>query len=238
MAINTIEYGKNFQQSLDKQILVGATSGWMQDNAGDVKYDGGDEVKIPSIALQGLADYDRDKGFVRGSVTLKYETMKMTQDRGRTFSLDAMDVNESNFVASAGTVMGEFQRLKVIPEIDSYRYSKIFALLKAKSRVTDGYTPAEDTILKKLQEDITNVEDVIGTGVPLVIIMTSMTRNILSEALKSSRRLDVSDFKQGEVNIKVKTFDEKPLIIVPSNRLKTLYKINDGTTPGLSLIHI
>ena len=34
MAVNTLEYAKNFQQSLDKQMLVGATSGWME-NAGD-----------------------------------------------------------------------------------------------------------------------------------------------------------------------------------------------------------
>ena len=46
MAINKIEYSKKFQTSLDKQMLVGATSGWMEDNAKDIQYDGGDEVKI------------------------------------------------------------------------------------------------------------------------------------------------------------------------------------------------
>ena len=49
----------------------------------------------------------------------------MTQDRGRSFNLDAMDVNESNFIATAGNVMGEFQRTKVVPEIDAYRISKL-----------------------------------------------------------------------------------------------------------------
>lgn len=56
----------------------------------------------------------------------------MTQDGGRTFSLDAMDVNESNFIASAGNVMSEFQRVNIIPEIDSYIYSKIYSLIKEK----------------------------------------------------------------------------------------------------------
>ena len=73
MAINKIEYSKKFQQSLDKLMLVSSTSGWMQDNAKNIQYDGGDEVKIPSIIMQGLANYDRDNGFVRGSVTLKYQ---------------------------------------------------------------------------------------------------------------------------------------------------------------------
>ena len=119
MAINTLEYAKIFQSQLDRQIVEGATSGWMEDNTGQVKYSGGNEVKIPTISTQGLGDYDRDNGFVRGAVTLSYETYKMTQDRGRTFSLDAMDVDESNFIANAGSVMGVFQDEHVIPEIDS-----------------------------------------------------------------------------------------------------------------------
>ena len=51
MAINTLEYAKNFQQSLDKQMLVGATSGWMESNAQNVKYSGGDTVKMPEISI-------------------------------------------------------------------------------------------------------------------------------------------------------------------------------------------
>lgn len=46
----------------------------MDANAGQVKYTGGDEVKIPKISLVGLGNYDRDKGFKQGSVTLSYET--------------------------------------------------------------------------------------------------------------------------------------------------------------------
>ena len=142
MAVNTLQYSQQFQTVLDQQMLVGATTGFMEVNAGQVKYDGGDTAYIPEISMQGMAKYDRDEGFNRGSVTLKFNPYKMTQDRGRTFSLDSMDVNETNFVATAGTVMGEFQRTQVIPEIDSYRYSKIAALATTENKVTTGYTPA------------------------------------------------------------------------------------------------
>lgn len=57
-----------------------------------------------------------------GSATLEYETKKMTQYRGRKFQLDSMDVDETNFVTTASSVMGEFQRTKVIPEIDVWLY--------------------------------------------------------------------------------------------------------------------
>ena len=104
----------------------------MEVNSKLVQYNGGNEVKLPSIVMDGLADYDRNIGYVDGAVTLTWDTYKLTQDRGRKFQLDAMDVNETNFVATAGTVMGEFQRTLVIPEIDAYRGLKSFYNLKNK----------------------------------------------------------------------------------------------------------
>ena len=232
MAINTLEYAKIFQKELDQQIIEGATSGWMEDNAGQVKYSGGNEVKIPTISTQGLGDYDRDNGFVRGAVTLSYETYKMTQDRGRTFNLDAMDVDESNFIANAGNVMGVFQDEHVMPEIDSYRYSKMFALVKAGGTVTEGYTPAKATILEKLKADIQAIRNKIPRNLQLLIIMSPITAGILSDALENSRRIDIGNFKQGEIDLTIKKFDGLPIIEVPSDRLKTLYKKQDGKTTG------
>ena len=125
MAINTLATATLFMTQLDKIAVQEATTGWMDANAGQVIYNGGSEVKIPKMNVQGMGDYDRDNGYQRGSVTLEYETRKMTQDRGRLFQLDPMDINENNFVTTAGAVMGEFQRTRVIPEIDAYRISKI-----------------------------------------------------------------------------------------------------------------
>lgn len=88
MAINTIAYATLFQQALDKQAVAKLTSGWMDANAGQVIYNGGKEVKIPKINMDGLGDYDRSKGFTDGAVTLEYETKVMTMDRGRSFMLD------------------------------------------------------------------------------------------------------------------------------------------------------
>ena len=232
MAINTFEYAKNFQQALDKQMLVGATSGWMEANASSVKYSGGDTVKMPEISVGGLAKYDRDTGFNRGSVSLKYTDYKLTQDRGRTFQLDAMDVDETNFVAAAGTVMGEFQRLQVIPEVDAFRYSKIAALAKKASHETASFTPDKATILEKLDDEITKVQDIVGEGEPLVIIMSMPIRTILNNSQDITKYLDTADFKAGEITTKVKTYNEIPILSVPSARMKTAYVFNDGTTGG------
>ena len=230
MAINTLQYSQQFQTVLDAQMLASATSAFMEANAGQVKYDGGDTVHIPEISMQGLAKYDRDEGFNQGSVTLKFNPYKMTQDRGRTFQLDSMDVNETNFVATAGTVMGEFQRTQVIPEIDAYRYSKISALATAENKVTTGFTPAVATILEKLEAEITEIQDVVGEDEGLIIVMSTKLRTILNNADKFNRYLNVAEFKNGSVNTTVKSFNDIPILGVPSARMKTAYVFNDGKT--------
>ena len=232
MAINTLEMAKIFQQELDKQMLTVGTSGWMEANASNVKYNGGDTVRMPMITTTGLAKYDRDDGFNQGAVTLAYKDYTLTQDRGRTFQLDSMDVDESNFITSAGTVMGEFQRLQVAPEIDAYRYSRITALAKGAAHESAAFTPTKDNILGKLDEEITKLQDIIGEDEPLVLIMATPVRTILNGAKDVTRYLDVADFKAGAVNTKVRTYNEIPILSVPSARMKTAYIFADGKTTG------
>lgn len=233
MALNTIQTATIIQSELDKAAVEQATSGWMEINEKLVKYNGGSEVKIPSLDMDGMADYDRKNGFTEGSVDFKYQTKTMAQDRGRSFSFDENDVDETNFVLTAATVMGEFQRTKVVPEIDAYRYSAIAASCIAKKRASGGYTPEEGTILQKLYYDIAAVQDVVGETTPLVITIDRMTAAILSMSEKLSKKLDVTDFKQGDVTMKVRSLDGMyPLIPVGSERMKTEYLFKDGKTTG------
>lgn len=229
--MNTIAYATLFQQALDKAAVAKLTSGWMDANAGQVIYNGGKEVKIPKMNMDGLGDYSRSNGFTQGSITLEYETKTMTMDRGRTFMLDSMDVNESNFVANATNVMGQFQATKVIPEIDAYRYSKIASLAIAGKVATGGNTIDETNVLKLLKADITAIEDIVG-DIPLVITMSTPIAAILDQNEKISKRLDVTEFTKGDVITKVKSFDGHPIVKVPSARMKTAYTFYDGKTEG------
>lgn len=234
MALNTLELATIFQNKLDAQLAAKATTGWMEANAGQVIYNGGNTIKIPKITLVGLGNYNRDDGFPQGATTLEYEAKTMTMDRGRTFQLDAMDVNETNFVASAGTVMGEFQRLMVVPEIDAYRYSSIYKAANGASQVRAGYTPDADTILEALEEDIAKVEDVVGENAPLIITMSIPCRSILNQAKNITHYIDVADFTAGGITTKVKRFNEIPIIAAPSAVMKSAYDFNAGasTTAG------
>jgi len=231
MTINTIEYSKLMQKKLDQAVVIGATSGWMEANAGQVIYNGGDELKIPTMTTAGLADYDRDNGFVQGGITVKYNTYKMTQDRGRTFQIDRMDVDESGFVATSANLIKVFQTEHVVPEIDAYRYSTI-ADIAIKANQSEAINLTADNALTKIREHIRAVQDIVGDDVPLILTMSTKTRALIEDAPKIGKSINVADFKQGGMNFKVKSLDESVIRIAPSSRLKTKYEILDGTTTG------
>jgi hypothetical protein len=75
--------------------------------------------------LVGLGDYNRSTGYAVGDVTLSYQTHTFNFERGRKFSLDAMDNEETQGVL-VGRLLGEYVRTKVVPELDAFRFSKFF----------------------------------------------------------------------------------------------------------------
>ena len=70
------------------------------------------EIVIPKLSMQGLANYSRNSGYVNGDVTLTNETVQFNYDRGRAFSVDAMD-NEETVGVAFGKLSSEFIRTSV-----------------------------------------------------------------------------------------------------------------------------
>ncbi|HGJ6656992.1 TPA: hypothetical protein ACJW1W_001415 [Streptococcus pneumoniae] len=229
---NTLEYSKIFQPALDKQIVQESTTGWMEVNSKLVQYNGGNEVKLPSIVMDGLADYDRNTGYVDGAVTLKWETYKLTQDRGRKFQLDAMDVNETNFVATAGTIMGEFQRTLVVPEIDAYRYSAIASKAIAAEQ-NRAATITDTNILTEFLKDIAKVKEVVGNTSKLKIVMSeTMLINLGLDDKAAKRMSTVNNAVAGEVATVITKIDGHEITPTQQSLLQTAFKFNDGKTSG------
>ena len=214
---NTIEKVALIQKTLDAAMIQGAVTGFMEANALDVKYNGGAEVKIPTIAMDGLANYDRATGFVEGDVTLAYQTMTMTQDRGRGFTIDEHDVEESGVIDLVSKLASEFQRTMVIPEVDAYRIAHLCALAGAARRRT--YAAAVSSVFTQLATDIGTVRDAVGHDVPLVVLINQKIATMMNNSTEISKRLDVMDFERGEIKTKVKSIDGNALIPVPSSRM-------------------
>ena len=223
---NNIETVTLFQAACDRQLIEGATSGWMEANAGQVKYSGGREVKIPTLSTDGLGNYDRNSGYPRGKVALSYQTKQMTMDRGVQFLLDRIDVDESGFIANATAAMSTFQSENVIPEVDAYRYSTLCKYITDTGN-SESYKPIASTILNKVKNDMTIIQDKCGTA-DLVIIMPYTVADILDSTDKLQRQINVGTFRQGNIDLAVKTLNGTPIIRVPSSRMYTEYTFNSG----------
>ncbi len=98
---------------------------------------GNHSVVVSKMTLQGLANYSRTSGYVGGEATLTQETMDMNYERGRMFSIDSMD-NEETAGVAYGRLSGEFLRSYVVPEIDAVRFAKYAS--------EAGTHPADDTL--------------------------------------------------------------------------------------------
>ena len=225
---NTIDYAKIFETVLDQQIVQESTTAKMELNERLVKYTGGNEMKIPKMSVSGLSDYSRATGFpTDGAISLVWETHVFDKDRGQTFSLDSQDVDESNFVATAGEALATFQREQVIPEIDAYRFSKIFTVLNPVLR-TGAYVPAISTAYSQLKSDLKGIQSVIGEMEPLTIYASYDASDVLDRSNEVTKFLSMMDFKVGNLTTKVKSIDGIPIIKVPTARFKSAYTFGTG----------
>lgn len=185
-------------------------------------------VLIPKIAMQGLGDYDRanGKGFADGDVTLTWETHTFSQDRGRSFQVDAMD-NEETAGITFGRLAGEFIRTKVAPELDAYRFSTYVAKANkvvAANIAANGAIPAIDAATAWMDDlEVPSTERVLFVSVAIYNNMKADT--------SISRRFDVMA-ASGNMNRNIETFDSMPVVKVPVTRFKSLYVFNDGVTAG------
>ena len=96
------------------------------------------EIVIPKISMDGLGDYDRNSGYTNGNVTLTNETVQFNYERGRMFTVDAMDDEETAGIAY-GKLASEFIRTQVAPEGDAFRFAQ-YASTSGISKVATGAT--------------------------------------------------------------------------------------------------
>lgn len=230
MPINTITANQKLSDALDKALVQRSVTGMFADNVLRAKFVGAKTVLIPEVNMQGLGDYDRDTGFVRGAVSVTNVPFTLQQDRGRSFQIDDQDADESGIADLIGKTMGEFVRTKVIPEMDAYVLSKLAGLAVTESHTVTG-TPAT-AAYKMLIEAIGKVQNAVGYDEELVAFVDSTFLSAIQNTPEITRQLVVSDFKRGGLDTKVKTLNGVAILPVSDARMKTAYTFNDGTTEG------
>jgi len=220
MSINSIENATRYSNELDKMFAQKSATGFFADNALAAKFVGAKTVIIPDVDFQGLADYDRDTGFTKGAITVSNTSYTMAMDRARSLQIDREDMDETGVANLAGKILGEYVRTKVVPECDAYVLSKLGGLAVTRSNTVDGDVNKPFEALCSL---INEVQAAVGYDEELVAFVDGYMFAALQNSDEISKMISVSDFKQGDVSLKVKSINGVAIIPVVSERMKTAY---------------
>ena len=153
---NEIATFKAYADQLDEVYKLEAKTAVLESNAALIKNGASaNEFVIPKMDMDGLGDYSRSGGYKSGQVELKNETVKCDFDRGRVFTVDAMD-NEETAGVAFGRLAAEFVRTKVVPELDAYRFAKYAgkAGKKEAAALADG-----SAVMEAITAAITHLDD-------------------------------------------------------------------------------
>lgn len=172
------------------------------------------EFLIPKMSMDGLADYSRSSGYVKGDVTITYETKSCNYDRGRKFSVDAMD-NEETAGIAFGKLASEFIRTKVVPEMDAFRFAK-YASATGILSAAEATPTAGTAVLTALQIAV-NAQDEAEINVDGKILYITPTLLTLAKNVDTTKSKAILD-----------RFEK--IITVPQTRFYTAIDMKDGTS--------
>lgn len=215
---NNIALSKNYVTILDKVYKKAALSSVL-DSDPSIAQQGNraNEIVIPKLSMDGLADYSRNGGYVNGDVTLTHETVTFNYDRGRKFSIDYID-NEEAAEVPFMNLASEFLRTKVAPEKDAFTFATL-AGTKGISKVEAGATLADGAAVMaalKVALDQMDEDEVPEEQRFLFITPTNLSAIKAMDTTKSREILD--GFAQ--------------TVKVPQSRFYTAIDLHNGSADG------
>ncbi len=172
------------------------------------------EIVIPKLDMDGLGDYNRNSGYVAGDVTMTNETVQFNYDRGRKFSIDNMD-NEETAGLAFGKLAAEFIRTKVAPEQDAFRFAKYTSSAGTKKKET---LSSGTDVLAALQTAISDMDDAEVPAENRHLFITSALLTAAQNVDTTKSRDILGAFAS--------------ITKVPTARFMTLVKLLDGSTTG------
>lgn len=220
---NSIALVTKFQPILDEVFKAASLTASMDAPTKPVSFGGASAVNVFKTSVVGLGTYSRATGYPAGDVTGTWETLTLAASRGRAFSIDRMDDDET-LGQAFGTLAGEFIRTMVVPEVDAYRFSKYASW----SGITEIGSPAAlDTAAKVIAAfDVAmgqlDADEVPPEGRKLYISTTCY--NLLKGSLTRYLATEVN------ADRRVLSLDNVQVIPVPQTRFYKGITLNAGAT--------
>ena len=219
---NSIALAEKYLPILDEIYKAGSKTAILDTAAERVRWDGANKAYLFNTQMVGLSNYNRNAGFVPGDITDGWNAYQITQDRGRSFLVDAMDDDETLGLAF-GTLVGEFERTQTIPELDAYRFAKYASGAAVANIKTE--TPTAQTIVGLIDDATATLDDDEVPYEGRILFVNPATYKLIKGGIT---RMVMNG--EGDVNTNVEFYNDMRVITVPSGRFNTAVTINAPTT--------
>ena len=232
---NSINYAAVFNRILDEKFYIMPRTMWMENTNPEIIWNGGREVKIPKLSMNGLGNMNGYKA-PDGDLTLAYETKRLQWYRGRNFAIGRYEMDETNMALTVANALRVFLRQHVTPELDRLRITTLAqnAADYGASHITQQASASitSANILGLLLDDIAKVQNRIGEDEQLYIQISTTLKNLLQQSQQIQRYLNIRDFSIRSATVRIEALNDQYLIGTPSSYMNSVVAVNDGVTSG------
>ena len=221
---NSFQLAQTFLPLLDEVYKANSRTAILDSTK--VEIVNGNTIKVFKTDMDGLGNYNRNTGFVDGSVTGTWETLTLGKDRGRSFTVDRMD-NEETIGMAFGTLASEFIRTKVTPEIDAYTFAKIAGTTGIDTATAADITIGTTDVSALIDEAERSMnENEVPVDGRMLFISESAYAGLRSKVTRTVMN------GEGGINKEIESYDGMRIIRVPQTRFYTAITLKDGSTSG------
>ena len=196
---NSIALAQAYLPILDGVYKKESRTAILDTNSARVQFIGANVVNLYKMELDGLGTYSRNNGFVAGAETGTWEALTLSQDRGRSFMIDAMD-DEETLAMAFGALGSEFVRTMVVPEIDAYRFATYSA--SAGTTVSADLSGVTDFVGLVDAAEATQGDADVPTEGKILFVSEEMYRGIKGNITRMFTN-------EGEIRREVEMLDDK-----------------------------
>jgi hypothetical protein len=218
---NTINLVTKFLAILAEVYKLESKTSAMDAITQSIEFAGANSVKVMKISTVGLGTYSRAGGYPAGDITAEWVAMTLAAERGRSFSIDRMD-NEESLGLVLGSLIRTWMREHVAPEIDAYRFAKYAT--GAGLVVAAGATLASATVLAAIDAAALALDEAEVPAEGRKLYVSSTVNKFIEAAV--TRVLA----NEGAVDRRVRMLDNMEIIPVPQTRFYTEITLDAGAT--------
>ena len=222
-AANSIAYAQKYLPLLDEAYKADSKTAILDTLSDYVQFTGANTVNIFNLNPVGMANYDRNAGFVPGDVTGTWQPYVLETDRGRSYQVDFLD-NDQAMGLVVPNLLATVERQHIIPEVDAYRFAQYAGGAASAQVITETLSSGAATVAS-IDLATATLDDAEVPYEGRILFVNPTTYRFLKGGIT---RMVMN--RDRDVDYNVEMYNDMRVITVPTGRFQTAITLNAPTT--------